>query len=136
MSLTKALQPHNLADFADVTVTPGVFSVKICEMSIESQQFMVRVSNVPKDHPIFSTDNQVRTDFIDSCYRGEINDDTIAVLVNAIVVDWALKDDDGTYVPYTTDKAAEIFTDYPRIARKLMKAALQPTFFEQDALKN
>lgn len=140
MSLTKAFQPHNLADFADVTVTPDIFSVKICEMNTESQQFMVRVADFAKEcnreHPIFSTDDETRNAFYADWNANKVTSDTLALLVNVVIVDWSLLDDDGNDVPFDTQLASGEFTKTPRVATKLIRASMLPAFFEQDALKN
>ena len=53
----KALQPHNVSEFCDVTVTPDLFSIKIISNDPYSQQFAVRVAEFAKfcnrEHPMF-----------------------------------------------------------------------------------
>lgn len=134
-NLSKALQPHNVADFADVEITPGVFSVKVIEVSHLGQQWQVRAAEYCR---IFEKSSI--TEVINQFFAGEVNDDTLHLLTNAVIVDWELHDDKGAKLPYDAVQAAELFKSLPRIASKLMHASLTQSFFSQEwtqlALKN
>ena len=136
----KALQPHNLSEFCDVEITPKLFSVKIIGNDHYSQQYAVRVAEFAKfcnrDHPMFSGDEKVRLQFYTDLDRKELTPHVLEYLINIIVVSWELKGDDDKLVPYSEEKALEIFSDYPRIARQLLFASRTTELFEQDALKN
>lgn len=136
----KALQPHNLSEFCDVEITPNLFSVKIIGNDSYSQQYAIRVADFAKfckrEHPMFSTDEAVRLQFFTELDARELTAPVLEYLINIIVVSWELKDDDDKLVPYSEEKALEIFRDYPRIARQLLFASRTTQLFEQDALKN
>ena len=141
MNLSKALQPYNLADVADITITPDVFSVKVIEMNRGSQQFNARVSDFSKlqpEHSVFKGDASLT--FWTDIQKGAVTPETLSILVNVLIVDWSLKDDDGKPVEFTPETAMEIFTGFSRVANKLLLAVQQPSFFTrewpQDALKN
>lgn len=140
-NLSKALQPYNLADVADITITPDVFSVKVIEMSLASQQLNARVTEFSKtnpEHSLFKNDKTLP--FWDDLYHGRVTPETLSLLTGVLIVDWLLKDDDGEPVEFTPDAAMEIFTGFTRVASKLLLAVQQPSFFTrewpQDALKN
>ena len=136
----KALQPHNLSEFCDVEITPKLFSVKIIGNVHYSQQDAGRVAEFAKfckrDHPMFSGDEKVRLQFYTDLDRKELTPHVLEYLINIIVVSWELKGDDDKLVPYSEEKALEIFSDYPRIARQILFASRATELFEQDALKN
>ena len=136
----KALQPHNLSEFCDVTITPDLFSIKISSTDVYSQQYAVRVAEFGKfckrEHPLFSSDEAARNQFFTDLDSRTLTPHVLEYLINIIVVDWVLKGDDDKPVPYSEEKALEIFRDYPRIARQLLFASRSTTMFEQDALKN
>lgn len=140
-NLSKALQPYNLADIADITITPDVFSVKVIEMSVASQQFNARVADFCKSHPKHpSFGGDLTHEFWTDLQAGKVTPDTIVFLANVLIVDWTLRDDDGELVEFAPDAAIEIFNGFTRVANKLLLAVQQPLFFTrewpQDALKN
>lgn len=140
-NLSKALQPYNLADVADIAITPDVFSVKVIEMSRASQQFNARVADFRKSHPAHPAfGGDLSVPFWTELQAGTVTPDALTFLVNVLIVDWSLKDDDGEPVEFTPDAAMEIFTGFTRVASKLLLAVQQPSFFTrewpQDALKN
>lgn len=136
----KALQPHNLSEFCDVEITPNLFSVKIIGTDTRSQQYAIRVAEFAKfckrEHPMFSEDETVRLQFFTDLDARELTAHVLEYLINILVVSWELKDDDDKDVPYSEEKALEVFSNYPYITRQLLSASRTTQLFEQDALKN
>lgn len=134
-NLSKALQPYNLADFADIVITPEVFSVKIINAEVGSQQWAVRSAEYAREF------NKVDiAPAINDLLSHQVTDAALHLLVHVIIADWELKDDDGKKVKYDPVQAIELFKTMPRIAAKLMQACHTSSMFTQEwtqvALKN
>ena len=134
-NLSKALQPYNLADFTDIEITKDVFSVKIINAEVGSQQWAVRSAEYARQFEL--TDIAPR---IGELLSHQVTEESLHLLAHVIVTDWALKDDDGKKVKYDPVQAIELFETMPRIAAKLMQACHTSSMFTREwtqlALKN
>lgn len=137
----KAFAPHALGDFADIVITPELFTVKIVQVAAHSQQFQLRQSEFAKtnpEHPAFHKDAKVCTEFLTQIARGEVNQATTEYMCNVIIVDWTLIED-GEKVAFEPQKAVELFNNEAGgrvVASKLIIGAQMDSSFREDDLKN
>lgn len=135
-NLKTALSPHLKADFMDVVITPGVFTIKLCEMNVESQVYCARQTSFAEANPKFKLNQEL----FNALFRSEITADTIKYLTEVLIVDWSLTDDTGKAINYTPATARKMFKQFPNLATRLIRAAQQGDQFTrewtQEALKN
>lgn len=131
LKLTRALQPLNLADTCEITLTDR-FTVHIVEAARHNQLYAARVAafaSLQPEHPM----KDAKSTFWLDLMSGKLTPDTRSFLANVTISDWSLLDDDDAPVPYSPEAAIEVLsTDEASrvIASKLMTAAFNPANFE------
>jgi len=137
-NLSAALSPHNLADIADITITEGVFSVKMVRLSPASQQYNARVGEFSRNRK-----KPISEQFAADVFAGKVTPETIEFIANVLIIDWSLIDDEGNNVPFEPSAAIELLSAPgfgQNIANRLLLASRDDAFYKQEwtqeALKN
>jgi hypothetical protein len=138
--LSTALAPANLADTADVTISP-TFTLKVCQMVNYNQAYKLKTAEFAKkfsDHP-YITDTEK---FLNQWNSGEKNKHTVAFMAHVIMCGWSLKDDDGNDVEFSPQNAIQLLQTPigSNIFGKLVNIVRTESVFQiewtEDAVKN
>ena len=138
--LSTALQSANLADTADVTISP-TFTLKVCQMVNYNQVYNHKLATFSQKFPEHKFVKDIKA-FLNEWYTGKQTPDTISFMAHVILCGWTLTDNDGEDVPFTAPDAIQLLqTPVGRtIFSKLALAVQQDTVFQaewsEDAIKN
>lgn len=138
--LSKALTPANLADTADVTISP-TFKIKVCQMINYNQAYSAKLAEFSKKFPDHLFVKDFKT-FIATWYDAKQTKDTVSFMAHVILCGWTLTDDDGNPVEFTPSNAIQLLqTPVGRtIFGKLVNAVQSDSIFQlgwtDDAVKN
>lgn len=138
--LSTALQSANLADTADVTISP-TFTLKVCQMVNYNQVYNEKLTTFSQKFPDHKFVKDIKA-FLNEWYTGKQTPDTISFMAHVILCGWTLTDNDGEDVPFTAPDAIQLLqTPVGRtIFSKLALAVQQDTVFQaewsEDAIKN
>ena len=138
--LSTALQSANLADTADVTISP-TFTLKVCQMVNYNQVYNEKLTTFAQKFPEHKFVKDIKA-FLNEWYTGKQTPDTISFMAHVILCGWTLTDNDGEDVPFTAPDAIQLLqTPVGRtIFSKLALAVQQDTVFQaewsEDAIKN
>lgn len=138
--LSKALSPVNLADMADITISP-TFTLKVCQMINYNQVYNQKLVKFSQDNPkhLFVRDFKA---FLDDWYTGKQTPDTISFMAHVIICGWSLTDDEGQPVEFSPQNAVKLLQSPigRTIFVKLTNAVQSDTSFQmqwtEDAIKN
>ncbi|AUR98474.1 hypothetical protein NVP1251O_43 [Vibrio phage 1.251.O._10N.261.55.E5] len=138
--LSTALQSVNLADTADVTISP-TFTLKVCQMVNYNQVYNEKLTTFTQKFPDHKFVKDFKA-FMNEWYTGKQTPDTISFMAHVILCGWTLTDDDGETVRFAPGNAIKLLqTQIGRtIFSKLAIAVQQDTVFQtewsEDAIKN
>lgn len=138
--LSTALQSVNLADTADVTISP-TFTLKVCQMVNYNQVYNEKLATFSQKFPNHKFVKDFKA-FMNEWYTGKQTPDTVSFMAHVILCGWTLTDNEGEPVPFTAPDAIQLLqTQVGRtIFSKLAIAVQQDTVFQtewsEDAIKN
>lgn len=138
--LSTALQSANLADTADVTISP-TFTLKVCQMVNYNQVYNQKLTAFTQKFPDHKFVKDFKA-FMNEWHTGKQTSDTVSFMVHVILCGWKLTDNKGEDVPFAAPDAIQLLqTQVGRtIFSKLAIAVQQDTVFQtewsEDAIKN
>lgn len=138
--LSNALQTVNLADTADVTISP-TFTLKVCQMVNYNQVFNHKVLNFAKDFPDHKFSKDFKA-FMNSWFKGEQTPDTISFMAHVILCGWSLTDNSDNEVEFTPSNAIQILQTpvgraiFGKVAIAVQQDSVFQTQWSEDAIKN
>lgn len=138
--LSNALQSSNLADTADITISP-TFTIKVCQMVNYNQVYNQKLAAFAQKFP----NHQFVKDFkgfMTDWYAGKQTPDTISFMAHVILCGWSLTDNDGNDVEFTQPDAIQLLQTpvgrsiFGKIANSVQSDAVFQTEWSEDAIKN
>ncbi len=138
--LSNALQTVNLADTADVTISP-TFTLKVCQMVNYNQVYNEKLNKFAQKFPNHKFVKDFKA-FMNEWYTGKQTTDTISFMAHVILCGWSLTDDDEEPVPFTTSDAIKLLQTpvgrniFGKLAVAVQQESVFQTEWSEDAIKN
>lgn len=138
--LSTALQSANLADTADVTISP-TFTLKVCQMVNYNQVYNQKLTAFAQKFPDHKFVKDFKA-FMNEWYTGKQTPDTISFMAHVILCGWTLTDDDGEDVPFTAPDAIQLLQTpvgrniFGKLAVAVQSESVFQTEWSEDAIKN
>lgn len=138
--LSNALQSSNLADTANVAISP-TFTIKVCQMINYNQVYNQKLATFAQKFPNHKFVKDFKA-FINDWYAAKQTPDTISFMAHVILCGWSLKDDEGEDVPFTTSDAVTLLQTpvgrsiFGKIANAVQSDSVFQTEWSEDAIKN
>lgn len=138
--LSNALESVNLADTADITISP-TFTLKVCQMVNYNQVYNEKLSTFAQKFPDhkFVKDSQA---FLNEWWTGKQNADTVSFMAHVILCGWTLLDNEGKAQRFTPANAIKLLqtpvgrTIFGKIAGAVRTESVFRTEWSEDAIKN
>ena len=138
--LSTALQSVNLADTADVTISP-TFTLKVCQMVNYNQVYNEKLTTFTQKFPDHKFVKDFKA-FMNEWYTGKQTPDTISFMAHVILCGWTLTDDDGKTVRFAPGNAIKLLQTpvgrniFGKLAIAVQSEAVFQTEWSEDAIKN
>lgn len=138
--LSNALKSVNLADTADVTISP-TFTLKVCQMVNYNQVYNQKLSDFAEKFPTHKFVKDF-SGFMQEWYAGKQTPDTISFMAHVIICGWELVDDEDKKVRFTPGNAVKILQApigraiFGKIALAVQQEYVFRTEWSEDAIKN
>ena len=138
--LSNALQTVNLADTADVMISP-TFTLKVCQMVNYNQVYNEKLNTFAQKFPNHKFVKDFKA-FMNEWYTCKQTTDTISFMAHVILCGWSLTDDDGKNIPFTAPKAIKLLQTpvgrniFGKLAVAVQSESVFQTEWSEDAIKN
>ena len=138
--LSNALQSVNLADTAEVTISP-TFTIKVCQMVNYNQVYNEKLATFAQKFPNHKFVKDFKS-FLTDWYAGKQTKDTVSFMAHVILCGWSLTDDDGKSVPFTAPKAIKLLQTpvgrniFGKLAIAVQSDSVFQSEWSEDAIKN
>lgn len=138
--LSTALRSVNLADTADVTISP-TFTLKVCQMVNYNQVYNEKLTTFTQKFPDHKFVKDFKA-FMNEWYSGKQTPDTVSFMAHVILCGWSLKDDEGKTVQFRPSNAIKLLQTpvgrniFGKLAVAVQSEAVFQTEWSEDAIKN
>ena len=138
--LSTALKTSNLADMADVTISP-TFTLKVCQMVNYNQVYNEKLVTFAQKNPKHQFVKDING-FLQDWYAGKQTPDTISFMAHVILCGWTLQDDDRKPVEFSTSDAVKLLqapvgrSIFGKLALAVQQESVFQTEWSEDAIKN